>query len=77
MCSVGNAFFFEIRNLRVKTRGPAMAIQQKKSFKALGIREVRKGESESTHVKMLNFARGRINEDQKAQFEALTEMCRL
>lgn len=54
-----------------------MAIQQKKSFKALGIREVRKGESESTHVKMLNFARGRINEDQKAQFEALTEMCRL
>lgn len=39
-----------------------MAIQRMKSFKALGRREVGKGESESTHMKMLNVTRGRINE---------------
>lgn len=48
-----------------------MAIRQKKNFKAVGIREVRKGESGSTHMEMLNFAGDRINEEEKAQCETL------
>lgn len=50
-----------------------MAIRQKNNFKAVGMREVRKGESGSTHMEMLNFAGNRINEEEKAQYEALRE----